>query len=95
MSEKKRFRLGAAVVNVCSMPMPLAEAVVDCATAALRDEMTEQGVATAMRKQLVAWYPADVWQVFVGRNFSCFVSHEDGKYIYFYIGQTGFCVYSS
>lgn len=34
-------------------------------------------------------------QVFVGRSFACYVTHEDGKYIYFYIGQTGFCVYAA
>jgi hypothetical protein len=34
-------------------------------------------------------------QVFVGRNFGSFVTFEDGKYIYFYIGQTGFCVFAA
>jgi hypothetical protein len=33
-------------------------------------------------------------QVFVGRNFGCFVTHEDGKFMYFYIGQTGFCIFA-
>lgn len=34
-------------------------------------------------------------QVFIGRNFGAFVTFEEGKYIYFYIGQTGFCVYAA
>lgn len=36
MSEKKRFRVGAAVVTVCVMPMPLAEQVVEISTNALK-----------------------------------------------------------
>ena len=35
------------------------------------------------------------WHVFVGRKFGCFVTHEDGKFIYFYIGQTGVCIFQS
>ena len=34
-------------------------------------------------------------QVFVGRNFGAFVTYEEGKYIYFYINQIGFCVYAA
>jgi hypothetical protein len=35
-SEKKRFRLGPAVVNICAMKPELAETVVNIASAALR-----------------------------------------------------------
>ena len=42
----------------------------------------------------VAAYVFDSRQVFVGRNFGCFVTHEDGKFMYFYIGQTGFCIFA-
>jgi hypothetical protein len=138
MSEKKRFRLGDAVVNLCSMAAPLAEEVVSVASKALvyeycgdasaltsrlghfvcRDEMTEQEVAAAIKRKLAAGHPAEMWQacgplicpnilfqcdivsvnllqVFVGRNFGSFVTCEDGKYINFYIGQTGFCIYAA
>ncbi len=57
--------------------------------------MTEQEVATAMKTKLVERYPSDMWQVIVGRNFGCFCTHEEAKYIYFYIGQTGFCIYAA
>jgi dynein light chain LC8-type len=57
--------------------------------------MTEQEVAASIKRRMTERYPADVWQVFVGRNFGSWVTHEDGKYIYFYIGQTGFCVFAS
>jgi hypothetical protein len=28
-------------------------------------------------------------------NFGAYVTAEDGKYIYFYINQVGFCVYAA
>lgn len=36
MTEKKRFRLGPAIVNLNAMPLPLAEAVVNIAAVALK-----------------------------------------------------------
>ncbi|RYG50081.1 hypothetical protein EON66_12220 [archaeon] len=62
---------------------------------ACREEMTEQDVAGSVKRKLAEKFPADIWQVFVGRNFGCFVTHEDGKYIYFYLGQMGFCIYAA
>ena len=35
------------------------------------------------------------WHVLVGRNFGCFVTHEASKFIYFYIGQVGVCMYAT
>ena len=35
------------------------------------------------------------WHCFVGRKFGCYVTHEANKFIYFYVGQTGVCVFAS
>ena len=35
------------------------------------------------------------WHCFIGRNFGCFVTHEASKFIYFYIGQTGICLFAT
>jgi len=35
------------------------------------------------------------WHCFIGRNFGCFVTHEASKFIYFYIGQTGICIFAT
>ena len=32
---------------------------------------------------------------FLGRNFGSFVTHEEKRYIYFYIGQKGFLIWST
>ena len=39
--------------------------------------------------------PPRRWHCFVGRKFSCYVSYEDGKFIYFYLGQMGVVVFAS
>ena len=31
----------------------------------------------------------------LGRNFGAYVTHEVGRYIYFYIGQKGFLIWST
>jgi hypothetical protein len=57
--------------------------------------MTDTESAKAIRLKLKELMPDDLWQVFIGRNFGSFVTFEDGKYIYFYIGQTGVCVFAA
>jgi dynein light chain LC8-type len=95
MSEKKRFRSGDAVVNVCSMPPGLAEEVVMVASKAYREEMTEAEMATAIKRALAARHPAEMWQVIVGRSFGSYVTHEAAHFIYFYLEQTGFLVWAA
>jgi dynein light chain LC8-type len=92
MSEKKRFRVGEAVVNLCSMKLDLAEQVVAHAEVAQREQMLEMNVAQDLKARLTKSMPDYVWQVFVGRNFGAYVTAEDGKYIYFYINQVRFDV---
>ena len=31
----------------------------------------------------------------IGRHFGAFVTHETGRYIYFYVGQKGFLLWST
>ena len=33
--------------------------------------------------------------VVIGRDFGAYVTHETGRYIYFYIGQKGFLIWST
>ena len=35
------------------------------------------------------------WHCFVGRKFGCYVTHESQKFIYFYVGQMGVCLFAS
>ena len=54
--------------------------------------MRFQEMATAIKESIMEVEEGN-WHVFVGRKFSVFTTHEDGKFIYFYVGQTGFCVF--
>ncbi len=45
-------------------------------------------------------YDADIWDIndiiqCIGRHFGAFVTHETGRYIYFYVGQKGFLLWST
>lgn len=95
MAERKRFKIGEAVVNVCSMKADLAEAIVAICEQALESESGEQEVALKVQAALHARFPVEIWQVIVGRNFGTFATHEDGKFLYFYLAQTGFCIWAA
>ncbi len=62
---------------------------------AIRDNYTDNTIAAAIRKRVQAVYPLFIWHCFVGRNFSSYVSHEASKYIYFYVGQIGVCLFAT
>jgi dynein light chain LC8-type len=55
---------------------------------------TEQEIASWIKKKFES-IDGHTWHVFVGRNFSSYVTHEKGKYAYFYIGQMGFVIFST
>lgn len=72
----------------------MADFVTKVAVQATRDHVTEQAMATAIRETIMEVEEGN-WHVMVGRKFSVFATHEDKKFIYFYIGQMGFCVFCS
>jgi len=49
--------------------------------------MSENEIASFVRKALTAEWPDCTWQVLVGRNFGSYVKFEESRYIYFYIAQ--------
>ena len=51
------------------------------------NSMTENEIASFVRKALTAEWPDCTWQVLVGRNFGSYVQFEESRYIYFYIAQ--------
>lgn len=53
--------------------------------------MTENEIATFVKKALTAEWPDCTWQVLVGRNFGSCVQFEESRYIYFYVGQVRGC----
>lgn len=53
-----------------------------------------QEVATRVKSDMEEHYKS-TWHCIVGRNFGAYVTHEIGRYIFFYIGQKGFLVFST
>ncbi len=83
------------VVKSSLMPVEMQERAVEIACEALRQNNTEQEVAASIRKQFETLYSSSVWHCFVGRNFGTYVTHEEKKFIYFYVGQVGVCLFAT
>jgi dynein light chain LC8-type len=92
MSEKKSMKISGAIVKINSMETSMAETVVDIAFKAIKESMDEKGIASYI-KAGVEEALGGTWHCFAGRNFGTYVTHEEGKFIYFYIGQMGICVF--
>jgi dynein light chain LC8-type len=82
------------VIKQSMMTPELQEYAIQCAIVAMQEKNTEQEIAAAIRQSFEVKFPA-TWHVLVGRNFGCFVTHEASKFIYFYIGQVGVCMYAT
>ncbi|CAM9607090.1 unnamed protein product [Heterosigma akashiwo] len=82
------------VVKTSLMPVDMQEQAIQVAQDAIRNHNTEQEIAQAIRKSFEAMYPA-TWHCMVGRNFGAYVTHEESKFAYFYIGQMGICLFST
>ena len=54
----------------------------------------QQEIASSIKRAFESEY-GKTWHCIVGRNFSTHVTHEEGAYIYFYIGQTGFMLFAT
>ena len=77
-----------------SSPLLVAPTPHQVALEAIRSNNTEMEIAASIRKQFEQMFPS-VWHCFVGRNFGSHVTHEATKHIYFYIGQTGVCLFAT
>ena len=77
--------LGKPVVKLVDMDDEMKSWAINEAIKALEASSSEKLVATFMKSTFERRYKG-VWHCIAGRNFGGFVTHETGKYIYFYIG---------
>jgi dynein light chain LC8-type len=77
-----------AVIKTSTMSVPMQDAAVQCAHEAIRSSDLEKEVASCIKSAFDSLYPNSVWQCFVGRNFGSYVSHEQSKFIYFYVSNS-------
>mmetsp|Transcript_11553 Transcript_11553/g.10475 ORF Transcript_11553/g.10475 Transcript_11553/m.10475 type:complete len:89 (+) Transcript_11553:31-297(+) len=82
------------VVKSSFMHPDMQDYAISTAQDAITNYTTEQEIASAIKTQFELKYPS-TWHCFVGRNFGSNVTHESSKFIYFYIGQIGVCLFAT
>ncbi len=83
-----------SVVKSSTMANEMQEAAIQVAQDAIAEHFTTQEIASSIKANFEKAYPGP-WHCFVGGNFGCTVTHEASKFVYFYIGQTGICLFST
>ncbi|KAE9043419.1 hypothetical protein PR001_g5807 [Phytophthora rubi] len=81
------------VVKTSTMEQELQDEVIAVAQVAMSTETNEQEIAAKVKQHFEQKYHGLLWHCCVGRNVACYVTHEQSKFLYFYIGQmaVGLC----
>eukprot|EP00850_Spirogloea_muscicola_P008607 SM000046S16388 [mRNA] locus=s46:368129:369157:+ [translate_table: standard] len=86
---------GKAVVGATDMPPEMQRRCLRLASEALdeaRDVTECKRMASYIRSHLDACYGRG-WQVVVGANFGCYITHAAATFIFFSIGQLAFLIF--
>jgi len=83
-----------AIIKKVDMSDEMKEFAILVAKDALSKKATEHEAASEIRSIFQQKYGRK-WHCLVGRHYAAFVTHEEGSYIYFYIGQTGITLFST
>lgn len=83
------------VIKTTTMDQDLQDEVIRVAHEAIETEVNEQLIAGKIKKHFETKYHGLLWHCAVGRNFACFVTHEQSKFLYFYIGQMAVVLYAT
>ncbi|CUM66413.1 uncharacterized protein PRCAT00004077001 [Priceomyces carsonii] len=76
------------------MPEEVQTKVFELAHETLMAYKIEKDIATYIKKEMDALYGA-TWHVIVGKSFGSYVTHEQGSFIYFYVGPLAFLIFKS
>ena len=87
--------LGKAVVKLTDMDEEMKMFAVQQADYVLGQNLASEKLVAKFMKEYCEKRYKGVWHCITGRNFGGFVTHETGKYIYFYVGQRGFLLWST
>lgn len=68
--------------------------VFELAQDAMKNYKVEKDIATYLKKEMDYLY-APSWHVIVGESFGSYVTHEQGNFIYFYLGELAFLLFKS
>ena len=91
---KGRITLGRAVIKTNHMDAEMAEYAVREAEGALETSFNERRIAQVMKAAFEKRFKSN-WHCIVGRDFGAWVTHEVGRFLFFYIGQKGFLIWAT
>ncbi|OWZ22223.1 Formyl-coenzyme A transferase [Phytophthora megakarya] len=73
------------VVKTSTMEQELQDEVIAVAQIAMSTETNEQEIAAKVKQHFEQKYHGLLWHCCVGRNVACYVTHEQSKFLYFYV----------
>jgi dynein light chain LC8-type len=83
------------VVKTSTMDPDLVDEVIGVAQVAIETETNEQHIAAKIKQHFEQKYHGMLWHCCVGRNVACYVTHEQSKFLYFYIGQMAVVLFAT
>lgn len=83
----------AAILKASDLAEEIQTKIFELAQQALTYRV-EKDIATYLKKELDQVY-GPTWHVIVGKSFGSYVTHEQGYFIYFYIGELAFLIFKS
>merc|ERR1712166_181843 len=84
---------GKCVIKANDMNPQMSKFATKVGVEALQSAQTEQEAASIIKEQFENLPGGGIWHCLVGRNFGCFVDHQEEHFIYFYVGQIGICIF--
>lgn len=83
-----------AILKASDLPEEMQTRIFELSNEAVSNYKIEKDIATYLKKELDQLYGA-TWHVIVGKSFGSYVTHEQGFFTYFYIGQLAFLIFKS
>ena len=84
----------SVTIKNADMPEELQQDAIDCAVQALERFNIEKDIAAAIKKEFDKKHNP-TWHCIVGKNFGSYITHENKRFIYFYIGQLAVLLFKS
>lgn len=89
MAEQKR------IVKSADMPEELQNYIFEQVTLITKDSNKPEKEIAAILKKNLDQNQGHVWHVIVGNDFGSYITHEAGKFIYFYIGERAYLIFKT
>jgi len=91
---EKVHRSYLAILKASDLAEDIQLKIFELADQAIQNYKLEKDIAAFLKKELDQVY-GPTWHVIVGKSFGSYVTHEQGYFVYFYIGELAFLVFKS